>query len=300
LTRIVCVGDVMIDVHARLPGPLAIGSDTPAPIALVGGGSAANTAAWLAAAGAPVTLVARVGDDSLGRTALDELAAARVDLAVSVDPVRATGICIVLVDPTGERTMVPAAGANEGIGDALRLIKRDEHLHVSGYPMLRSTSSRAVAAALAQARSAGASVSVDAASAAPLRDFGPRRFLDLVGAALLFANEDEAAVLTGLHDPAAAAMRLAEHCGAAIVKCGAGGAMWSDGVSVTRTTAERVEPTDSTGAGDAFAAGVLAAIAHSADMSSALRSGHVLAVRAILQPGARPSGFGSGRPTSTA
>jgi sugar/nucleoside kinase (ribokinase family) len=172
-------------------------------------------------------------------------------------------------------------------------------LHVSGYPLLRPMSSAAIAAALTRARSAGASVSVDAASAAPLRDFGAQRFLDLIGAALLFANEDEAAVLTGVDDPGEAARRLAASCGQAIVKCGADGAMWSDGTALTRTGVDRVEAVDSTGAGDAFAAGVLAALARSADVPTALRAGHELASRAIVTPGARPPA-GRNRPTSTA
>jgi sugar/nucleoside kinase (ribokinase family) len=299
LNRIVCVGDVMVDVLARLPGPLAIGSDTPAPIALLGGGSAANTAAWLASVGAPVTLIARVGDDALGRSAVAELARAGVDLAVTVDPDRATGTCIVLVDPAGERTMVPAAGANESVGDVVPAVAAGEHLHVSGYPLLRTPSSAAIAAALTRARSVGASVSVDAASAAPLRDFGARRFLDLIGPALLFANEAEAAVLTGADDPGEAVRRLAAACGQAIVKCGADGAMWSDGTALTRTTVDTVRPVDSTGAGDAFAAGVLAAFARSADVPTSLRAGNELAGRAIVSAGARPPA-GSNRSTSTA
>ena len=273
--------------------------DTPAPIALLGGGSAANTAAWLAAAGARVTLIARVGDDALGRSAVAELAAAGVDLAVTVDPDRPTGTCIVLVDPAGERTMVPAAGANESVGDILPAVSVGEQLHVSGYPLLRATSSAAVAAALTRARTAGASVSVDAASAAPLRDFGARRFLDLIGAALLFANADEATVLTGVDDPGEAARRLGARCGQAIVKCGADGAMWSDGASLTRTSVHRVQPVDSTGAGDAFAAGVLAAFARSADAPAALYAGHEFASRAIASAGARPQAGSSG-PTWTA
>ena len=83
--RVVCVGDLMVDVHARLPGPLALGSDTPAPIAFTGGGSAANTAAWLARGGCAATFVGRVGDDAFGRHAVDELHAAGVELEVSVD-----------------------------------------------------------------------------------------------------------------------------------------------------------------------------------------------------------------------
>jgi ribokinase len=278
----------MVDVLARLPGPLAAGSDTPAPIALLGGGSAANTAAWLAAVGAHVTLVAAVGDDALGRSAVDELARTGVELAVRVDPVRWTGTCIVLVDPTGERTMVPSAGANEAIAEPLPVITAGEYLHVSGYPLLRPSTSATVATALAAARAAGATVSVDAASAAPLRDFGPARFLDLIGPVVLFANADEAVVLTGHDDPEAAASALGERCVQAVVKCGADGAVWSDGTAVVRVPADEVVPVDSTGAGDAFAAGVLAALARGADIATALKAGHQLAARAVVRRGARP------------
>ncbi|MFD0823498.1 PfkB family carbohydrate kinase, partial [Micromonospora zhanjiangensis] len=60
-SRIVVVGDVVTDVLAVLAGPLVTGSDTRADIRLTGGGQAANTAAWLARLGAPVTLVGAVG-----------------------------------------------------------------------------------------------------------------------------------------------------------------------------------------------------------------------------------------------
>src|SRR5437762_609565 len=113
--KVVCLGDVMVDVVALLPSRLHTGSDTPAPISVLGGGSAANTAAWLVAAGVPTTFAGRVGDDPFGRMAIDELAANGIDVAVSVDPERPTGICIVLVDADGERTMVPSAGANAGL-----------------------------------------------------------------------------------------------------------------------------------------------------------------------------------------
>jgi sugar/nucleoside kinase (ribokinase family) len=75
--------------------------------------------------------------------------------------------------------------------------------------------------------------------------------------------------------------------------------MWSDGTALTRTTADTVRPVDSTGAGDAFAAGVLAAFARSADVPTSLRAGNELAGRAIVSAGARPPA-GSNRSTSTA
>ncbi len=112
--RVVVVGDVMQDVVARVDGPLAIGSDTPARIEWTGGGQAANTAAWFAAAepSLEVVLVGRVGDDPAGRAAAAGLRALGVDARLAVDESLSTGTCLVLVGPDGERTMLPDPGAN--------------------------------------------------------------------------------------------------------------------------------------------------------------------------------------------
>ncbi|MFN2518375.1 MAG: carbohydrate kinase family protein [Jatrophihabitantaceae bacterium] len=299
MTRAVCLGDLMMDVLARLPGPLALGSDTPAPVGIYSGGSAANTAAWLVRAGLPTTFIGRVGDDALGRRAMDELAAAGIDLAVSVDPVRPTGTCIVLVDADGERTMVPSAGANAGLGEVAlppELFAAQPLLHVSGYALFLSDSRPAALGALAQARAASCPISVDAASAAPLAQVGASQFRSWIGpGVLLFANLDEARVLTGCTEPTAAARRVAQQSGEAIVKCGAGAAVWSDGTDVLEVPAGGTVSIDSTGAGDAFAAGVLAARAAGGDIAASLRAGHALAAQAISQAGARPLGTSQGR-----
>ena len=115
MSRIVVLGDLMVDVVVRLSGPLAQASDAPAEIRFRGGGSAANTAAWLGAAGADVALVARVGDDERGRGAVEELRRVGVDTRIVLDPGRSTGTCLVLIDPGGERTMAPDAGANDAL-----------------------------------------------------------------------------------------------------------------------------------------------------------------------------------------
>jgi ribokinase len=285
--RVVCLGDVMVDVLAHLPGPLAVGSDTPAPITLRGGGSAANTAACLASVGVACTLVARVGADVLGQWALDELRSGGIDLAVTVDHDLPTGTCLVLVDPDGERTMVPSTGAN-ALGGSAPSFAADDHLHLSGYALFSDQARAGALDALARARAAGCSVSVDAASSAPLRTFGPKRFLDLVAPALLFANAAEAAVFAGTRDVESAARLLGLRCGEAIVKCGADGAIWSDGKGVVRAPGVPVTPVDSTGAGDAFAAGVLSARLAGVPVPQALRAANELAANAIGKPGGRP------------
>jgi ribokinase len=285
MIRLVCVGDLMVDVLAQLPGPLAPGSDTPAPISLFGGGAGANVAAWAVRAGAAATFVGRAGDDALGRSAVDELIAGGVDAQVVLDPGRPTGTCIVLVDPSGERTMVPSAGANATVDEYL-LPDDGDWLYLSGYSLLSDPPRAAALNALRIARERGWSIAVDAASAAPLQRVGAQTFLDWVGPdVLLFANTDEAVVLSGLDEPDAAAAAIAARTGQAIVKCGASGAVWSDGSVRQRLAAVATQVLDTTGAGDAFAAGFLAC---SGDVGDCLSDAVRLAALAVAQVGGRP------------
>jgi sugar/nucleoside kinase (ribokinase family) len=291
MPHVVCVGDLMVDVVAQLPGPLAPGSDTPATITLHGGGAAANVAAWLAACGTRATFVGRVGDDALGRRAVADLTAAGVIAAVSVDPTRATGTCIVLVDPDGERTMIPDGGANAGLGQvaAAAVLPDDANcLYVSGYALLGAGSRPFALAALAVARERSWTVAVDAASAAPLAAAGSEAFAGWVGQdVLLFANDDEARVLAGLDaDPVTA---LGGRFGEAVVKNGSAGAHWSDGVLRQSVAPDPVAALDSTGAGDAFSAGFLAARLAGQDVAGCLLAAAALGARAVSRAGARPA-----------
>jgi sugar/nucleoside kinase (ribokinase family) len=254
---LVVLGDLMVDVVARVEDKLALGSDTAAQISVQGGGSAANVAAWAAHLGTPVSLVCRVGRDDRGRAAVDELEG--VDVRVTVDYDRPTGTCIVLVGPGGERTMLPDPGANDA---PLGEIPLGEHLHVVGYALLRDGPRASALAAIERARTAGMSVSVDPSSWALLRP-GAIPEVDL-----LLPNEQEAGLVEG----------------EMVVKLGARGARWGE----IEVPAEPVEVVDTTGAGDAFAAGFLSARLSGAGPREALEAGCHVAARAVAQVGARP------------
>lgn len=291
MSAVVVLGDVMVDVVVRLSGPLAVGSDAAATIRFHGGGSAANTAAWLAAAEAEVEpmFVGRVGDDARGREAVEELSAAGVVPRVAVDPELPTGTCVVLVGPDGERTMAPDAGANAALAEkdlADDLLEEGGYLHVSGYALLREGARPAALAAMSRAAAAGMRVSVDASSSALLSE----EFLHHAGGAgLLLANASEAHALTGESGPEAAARLLGERFEEVVVKLGPDGALWTNGTEVLRAAAVPVDAAeDTTGAGDAFAAGLLAARAADGSTAEALAAGSKLAARAVSTPGARP------------
>ena len=289
-----CLGDLMVDVVARLFGPLVEGSDSPGVISYVGGGSAANTAAWLTRVGETSTFIGAIGDDPAGQSQLESLHRLGVDVRFRVDRTRPTGTCLVLVAPSGERTMVPDPGAN------LALLEHDvpvdefgagDHLHVSGYALLRDSRDAALHA-LAAATAAGMSVSVGAASSAPLSQLGADAFLDMLpSGVVLFANEREAGVLGG---GAAGTDGLARHLAAphreVVVTAGSGLAAWSDGTSVETLAAAPLDrpELDTTGAGDAFAAGFLAARSRGAAPAVCLRDGHALAAAACRTTGGRP------------
>jgi sugar/nucleoside kinase (ribokinase family) len=194
---------------------------------------------------------------------------------VALDPDRATGTCVVLVAPDGERSMLPDAGANAALsaGD-LPDFEGGTHLHLAGYTLLRDGPPREAALeALRRARSAGMTISLDPSSAAPLRAFGPERFLDLAGPMdLLLPNRDEAAVLGPLTSRAREV----------VVTLGAEGARWTDGKrTVTAPAAGHGPVADTTGAGDAFTAGFLAAWLAGAPPEDALRTGNTMAARAL-------------------
>jgi ribokinase len=290
LPHIVCLGDVMVDVVARLSGPLETGSDRPARTELHGGGSAANTACWLAHLGVATTLLGRIGTDVLGVWSSDQLGP-NLASGVTIDLNQATGTCIVLVSPDGERTMAPDAGANA----ALRPEHLDRahfaagrHLHVSGYALF-SGARPAALHALSLARAANMTVSVGAASSAPLAALGAGAFFDLIGSdLLLFANRDEARVLTGRREPRAAAEQLSALVGRAVVTGGSSGATWSERGLLVEVPATATEVADSTGAGDAFAAAVLAGYLRGGDPAVALRAGHAAGAEACRRIGARP------------
>jgi ribokinase len=294
LVTFFCLGDLMVDVVARLFGPLAEGSDSPGVISYVGGGSAANTAAWLSRVGESTTFIGAIGDDAAGQSQIESLHRLGVDVRFRVDRTRPTGTCLVLVAPTGERTMVPDPGAN------LSLLEHDvptdefragDHLHVSGYALVRDSRDAALHA-MAAARAAGLTLSVGAASAAPLELLGTEEFLGMVpGGALLFANEKEAAVLVGRPGRAAdLARRLATRGCTAVVTAGSGDAAWCNGGASAALAADPLDrpELDTTGAGDAFAAGFLAARARDATPEVCLRDGHALAAAACRTTGGRP------------
>jgi len=288
--KIVVVGDAAVDVVARHTGPIVHGGDSRAQISVIAGGAAANTATWLVFCGVSTVLVARVGDDVAGRQALEELTIAGVRCAFTIDEEASTACVVVLVDGDGQRSMLPDRGAGKRLSPAdldPSLLAAADHLHLSGYVLLDPSSRDAGLAMLAAAREAGLTTSVDPQSAGLITD--PAAFVAaLAGVDLLLPNLGELEVLTGKRDPTAAA-GLLDVFGAVAVTTGPAGASWVDGSGIVSVPAAPSSCVDSTGAGDAFDAGLLSAWLAGRTARESLLAGVRLGALAVGQVGAQPA-----------
>ena len=233
---LVCaLGDLILDVIVRLDRPLAGGDDTLATTSLAPGGQAANVAAWAVELGARGRLVTKRANDEAGRLLAAELERRGVEVAGPVVDGR-TGVVVSLVEPGGERSMA----SDRGAGAELRPEELEDSwfdcdvLHVSGYAL--ALAERAAEAA----RARGARVSVDL-SAESLIDRTFRERLGRVAPDIVFATEREAAAAGAV--PGATLVLKRGPRGLAV-----------DGKEFP---ARAVEAVDSTGAGDALAAGFL-------------------------------------------
>lgn len=285
------MGDVATDVVVVLSGDPAPGSDRPASISTRGGGAAANVAAHLARLGTSVRLTACVGDDPSGAGLASELAAAGVRLALRTVADVPTGTIVSLVERDGQRSMLADRGANLELRPAdVVLPASPGHLYVSGYALFAPGPREAGLQALRTGAAAGWTISVDPASTGPLAGYGVDRWLaDTAGATLLLPNAAEARLLTGCGDAEAAARALAARYPVVTVKLGADGALWAAGDVLVHRPAHPTEVVDTTGAGDAFAAGLLSAWLRSpdADPADLLDAGLARAASVVRQPGAR-------------
>ncbi len=294
MTKVLCIGDIMLDVTAVTGRELEQGVETRAHISTQGGGAAANVASWLAMNGTHTFLVTRVGDDAAGRTLLDELDRFGVEHSTTVIEGLSTGVVIVIVDAMGERTMFPDSGANAGLGLAdLPDLSDFAVLYLSGYPLINQISRPGVLQIIDKAKSVGLPIVFDPATVGVLREVGIPTVREwLKNMDVLILNEEEAHFLTGLGNPIDAAAALLELVPTVVIKRGGAGALaQSRNYPLVQVPAVPTTVVNTTGAGDAFAAGFIQVWVQSKDSSNleaAISRGAELGGRCVAHIGARP------------
>ena len=292
MTKVLCLGDIMLDVTAVVGAPINQGVETRAVISTQGGGAAANVASWLAVSGTPAHLIARVGDDPAGKTVLAELDKYGVEHSQTIVPGANTGVVVVLVDALGERTMFPDSGANSGLSLAdLPRLEGFTAVYLSGYPLVNPRSRSGALDILRTVKERGLPVIFDPSTVGVLLEVGlnqVREWLTLVEVVIL--NEEEAHFLSGKNNPVDAATDLLTLTPLVVIKRGGQGALaQARGTQLVQIPAIDVEVVDTTGAGDAFAAGFIQSWIGSADLQEGLNNGARLAAKCVSLVGSRPS-----------
>jgi sugar/nucleoside kinase (ribokinase family) len=292
MPRILCIGDLMLDVVVLIDSQIHYGSDTPSRISTHGGGAAANTATWLAHEGSDVFLVSRTGNDSAAQAVISELDSWKIKHKDLRRHDRKTGVVVVIVDETGQRTMFPDSGANSGldIEDLPELLDFDA-VFLSGYSLFNRESTAGVERIIKMIKQSGTPLFFDPASVGTISHFGKEAALKyLSDVDVLLLNEEEALFLTGADSHLEALRSLKDICKTVVIKRGALGAVGSN-VNSETVVAETAQltPVDTTGAGDAFAAGFIPVWIESGDLHKAMSNGNEVAAHCVAIIGARPS-----------
>jgi ribokinase len=246
MPQMICtLGDLLLDVVVRLDGPIAEDTDTYGRTRVGAGGQAANVAAWVVALGGSARFIGKRARDATGRLLAEELASRGVELA-GPEVELGTGTVVSVATPDGKRTML----SDRGVAIDFEPAELDEAwlegcdwLHVPVYslarPPLRATALRAIGAA--------PRVSLDLSATVALEQAGIELVREVISEhrpAVVFGNEEEVALL----DPQAETV---------VVKRGARGVAVRAKGETREHPARRAEAVDTTGAGDAFAAGFL-------------------------------------------
>ena len=270
--RVLVLGSLNVDLVTQVerhpaPGETVLGTG----LARLAGGKGANQAVAAAAAGADVAMIGAVGADDAGRAYVERLRGLGIDTdALAVLPDEPTGTALIVVDATGENTIVVAAGANGRVGeDALALVGTagpgDVLLAQLEIPL------ETIADACRLAARRGARVVLNAAPYSVL----PADVVALADPVVV--NEHEARL-------------LAETSGlpsSLLVTFGSAGTDW-DGLRLPAIDVPADEVVDTTGAGDAFCGALAAALARGEDREEALRAALAAGADAVRHEGAQP------------
>ncbi|MFC7202209.1 carbohydrate kinase family protein [Haloferax namakaokahaiae] len=281
MSRVICAGHVNWDVTLRVDAlPAPDGEATVESRVGAGGGSAANVASGLVGLDVSAALLGSVGDDSHGRGAVAELASRGVDCrSVVTADTGPTTVKYIVVDAAGDVFVLGSPGVNEAFHAAdlsESTLEAAEHLH------LTSQSPETAALLANRASEAGITVSFD-----PGRRIGDRGYADAIRTVdFVFLNDREAA--TALDEAAGnGGISDALNETTLVLKHGPNGAEVRDGDDRYVHPGYPVDAVDTTGAGDAFASGFIAARLDGASYERALSVANACGALTAAEPGAR-------------
>jgi sugar/nucleoside kinase (ribokinase family) len=290
MKKILCIGDLALDVISQLKEPINYGNDTASRISSHPGGQAANVSTWITRTHSKAQLVARVGNDPVGFALISDLDKYGVEHMNLMHSGRPTGVVVILVDSNGERTMFPDNGANADLEVSdLPPLDDVDGVYVSGYALLDFRSREAVLSMIAKIKAAGKPIYFDPTTTGAMKIVSRDEVLSwvkLMDGILL--NSEEALYLGDAKDVETAEKNLTAYTPLVVIKLGSRGAMAVYKDTIAKVSAVTTNVVDTTGAGDSFAAGFIPKWLETNDLEAALSAGTALAAKCVATVGARP------------
>jgi ribokinase len=293
---LLCVGDLNWDVLAKPDHILLSGGDTTGRVQLAHGGSSANVAVWARRIGMPTGFLGKIGRDQFGQFALAKLEQEQVVPHIVWSDSHATGVVLVLVDASGQRSMLTNQGADfQLLPHELPkdTIAAAQHVHITAWSVFTDPPRAAALEAARIASDAGATVSFDPGSYQMIRQIGREEFKRATKALsvdIMFPNLEEGRALTGVQSPEDVLKVLREEYPQTLIclKLDKDGAMVADSSGVFSVEATRDTVVDATGAGDSFCGAFLGHYLRSKDAKAAAELAAQVAGWVVSVFGARP------------
>ncbi len=285
MNRIALLGDIMMDIIVAMPREMARGSDVPSAITTEFGGTGANVAVWVAAAGGSAHLIGAIGDDVWGREIERHLSLWKCETTLWKSPSSPTGMVVALSHPDGERSFFPDARANCEIVNLEitdSFLRSCSWLYISGYTLLNPKTRDFAERLLERCRQWGVSTVLDPASATPLSEVSSEVLNQWFSAStVVVPNELEWETLKDSTN--------LKHHSCVVIKHGAAGAELRVNGESQRFPAHPTHVVDTIGAGDAFAGGLLTSLATGRSMTDAVDAALSTAAKAVSLRGAQPT-----------
>jgi ribokinase len=287
--HIVVVGSINMDLvgkTGRMPrgGETLLGSD----FRMVPGGKGANQAVAVARTGGHVKMLGRVGADIFGERLIANFQENGIDTRfVKTTPEVPTGVAIILVDDTGENSIVVVPGANNSVLPKDLEVARDILEEAKVILVQLEIPLETVEAVIGMAKQAGVLVILDPGPARPLK---PEL---LAQVDIITPNEHEAQVLAGeklqgIDDAQRVAVKLLGYgIKTVLLKLGGDGVIIATKEQLEHIPAHKVEVEDTTAAGDSFAGGLAVALAEGYSLRDAVRFANAVGALAVTKLGAQ-------------
>ena len=290
MKKILCIGDLALDVIAQLKESINYGNDTASRISTHPGGQAANVSTWITRTHSKAQLVARVGNDPVGFALISDLDKYGVEHLNLMRSGRPTGVVVILVDSNGERTMFPDNGANADLEVTdLPPLEDIDGAYLSGYALLDFRSRDSVLAMIKKINAAGIPIFFDPTTTGAMKIVSREDVLTWVGLMDgILLNAEEALYLGGSSDIGEAEESLKKYTPLVVIKLGSRGARAVFHDESAKVPAVTTNVVDTTGAGDSFAAGFIPMWLETRDLEKALSAGTSLAAKCVATVGARP------------